>query len=101
MFFKKKKPLYDYRPKDLSNELLNTLYAGLVAKLTLVTDELIGRHEDLSSLSAALVQTDFLNRPPPQVKKQNIEQAETFRLSANRIRALHRLLVSELSAIKS
>jgi hypothetical protein len=39
------KPLYECDPKELPDDDLNDLYSGLVAKLVMVGDELIGRAE--------------------------------------------------------
>ncbi len=101
MFLRKKKALYDYQPKELNSELLNVLYAGLIAKLTLTSEELMARHTNLASLSETLVSTDITNNLSGDTKKKHLADAAKFRARAQQMRNLHNALVNELAYIKS
>jgi hypothetical protein len=98
---KRRKALIDYQPKELDNELLSGLFAGLVAKLKMVTEERIIRQQHVMALYTILLETDVNDTLPRELKAQRAKDANDFSLSLNRLRNLHAALVEELSAIKS
>jgi hypothetical protein len=96
-----KKALYDYQPKELSNEGLNRLYAGLVAKLTLVIEERIQRFDAVISATVTLLETDDQGNLSEIEKDLHKQQAIQLTDSSKRMRALHRCLSDELVEIKA
>ena len=99
MFFKKEKALYDCEPKELRPEALNRLYAALIAKLILVSKELVERHDAFAALSIELAECkDAL---PKEKISGHLKDALEFKQSAQRIADIHNTLVKELAVLKS
>jgi hypothetical protein len=93
------RPLYDSEPKDLPQEQLQALYAGLLSKLALTCEEMIGRSEEYAHLLRHWLQSDVASTLSATERMREKIGAESFRKSAERTRALYTTLKSELLCI--
>jgi hypothetical protein len=91
--------LYDTEPKELPQEQLQILYAGLLSKLALTCEEMIGRSEEYAHLLRYWLQSDLAGTLSASERMRERIGAEDFRQSAERTRALYTTLKSELLRI--
>ena len=95
------KALYDYHPKELDNEQLNVLYSALIAKLTLTSEELIERHEQVVVAAKAQLEADALGSLSESERQQHKDRILEFLEHARRIKSVHSVVAAELAMIKS
>jgi hypothetical protein len=93
------KPLYECDPRELSEADLSDLYNGLVAKLAIVTDELIGRREggvvdSINQLAAE--SSEGLQRNQRQRLMQNLQRQQA---NVSRLRRFQTLISQELKTL--
>src|ERR1700733_7223838 len=88
--------LYESEPKDLAQDQLHILYAGLVSKLALTCEEMIDRNEEYAHLLRHWLQTDLASNLSAAERMRESIGVQRFKQSAEHMRSLYMTLKSEL-----
>jgi hypothetical protein len=88
-------------PKQLSQEQLHLLYAGLLSQLALTCEEMIVRNEEYADVLLHWLRSDLAGTLSLTDKMRERAGADDFRREAERTRTVYKTLKSELSRIKS
>jgi hypothetical protein len=95
------KPLYECDPKELPDDDLNDLYRGLVAKLAIVADELVGRRENFVAASSGLLTVANIDELQKDERQRLMQDLQKHRASMSRLKRFRALIVQELQVLKA
>jgi hypothetical protein len=91
--------LYESEPKDLAQDQLHILYAGLLSKLAVTCEEMIGRNEEYAHLLGDWLQTDLARHLSRTERTRGKIGVQNFKQSAEHMRSLYVTLKIELTRL--
>jgi hypothetical protein len=95
------KPLYECDPNELPDDDLYDLYKGLVAKLAIVADELVGREENPVAASSSLPASANIEELEKDERQKLMQDLQRHRANVSRLKRFRALITQELQTLKA